>query len=266
MSNLSYGPLKKDNSNNMEALKRLWHRLSSPRWFYDISSRWPLIFCVLSLIFLVTGLVWGLVFAPADYQQGDSFRIIYIHVPAALIAQSAYLIAACSGFVLLVWRLKLADMLLVSILPFGASMTALALFTGSVWGKPTWGSWWFWDARTTSMLVLFFLYIGLLALREAIPRVEKAGKACAILALVGVINIPIIKYSVEWWLTLHQPATFTLTEKPTMPIEMWAPLAINVIGVYFLFGFFVISRLRLEILDRLSDSSWVQDKVRRNYR
>ncbi|MAZ45181.1 MAG: heme ABC transporter permease, partial [Gammaproteobacteria bacterium] len=126
----------------MEALKRLWHRLSSPRWFYDISDRWPLIFGVLSLIFLFSGLVWGLVFAPADYQQGDSFRIIYIHVPAALIAQSAYLIAASSGFVLLVWRLKLADMLLVSILPFGASMTALALFTGSVWGKPTWGSWW----------------------------------------------------------------------------------------------------------------------------
>lgn len=116
------------------------------------------------------------------------------------------------------------------------------------------------------MLVLFFLYIGLLALREAIPRVEKAGKACAILALVGVINIPIIKYSVEWWLTLHQPATFTLTEKPSMPIEMWAPLAINVVGVYFLFGFFVVSRLRLEILDRLSDSSWVQDIVRRNHR
>tara|TARA_A100001037_G_C15137105_1_gene631732 strand:- start:2189 stop:2941 length:753 start_codon:yes stop_codon:yes gene_type:complete len=247
----------------MEALIRFWHRLSSPRWFYEISSSWPLRFGVVSALLLGTGCVWGLVFAPADYQQGDSFRIIYIHVPAAIVAQSAYLVAASSGFVLLVWRLKLADMLLVSILPFGAAATALNLFTGAAWGKPTWGSWWFWDARTTSMLVLFFLYIGLMALREAIPRAEKAGKACAILVLVGVVNIPIIKYSVDWWLTLHQPATFTLTDKPSMPVEMWIPLAINVVGAYLLLIALVVGRLRVEILYRQSASSWVQDLVKR---
>jgi heme exporter protein C len=152
-------------------------------------------------------------------------------------------------------------MVLASVVPFGMSMTALALFTGAVWGKPTWGAWWVWDARTTSMLVLLFLYFGLYALRQAIPRQEAAGRACAVLALVGTINVPIIKYSVDWWLTLHQPASFTLTGAPTMPAAMWMPLLLNVLGVYCLFGALLVSRLRLEILRRERDTQWVRNVV-----
>ncbi len=242
-------------------LKELWHRLGSPRWFYQISGRLRLVLGSLALLLLAVGTVWGLAFAPADYQQGNSFRIIYVHVPSALVAQSAYLLMGASGVVLLVWRMKLADMVLAATVPFGMSMTALALFTGAVWGKPTWGAWWVWDARTTSMLVLFFLYVALYALRQAIPRPETAGRACAVLAVIGVINIPIIKYSVDWWLTLHQPATFRLTAAPTMPPEMWLPLAVNALGIYCFFGANLVGRLRLEILHRERGTAWVRERL-----
>ena len=210
---------------------------------------------------LVTGTVWGLVFAPMDYQQGNSFRIMYVHVPTALVSESAYLLMGASGVLLLVWRMKLADMVLATVVPFGMSMTVLALVTGAVWGKPTWGAWWVWDARTTSMLVLLFLYFGLYALRQAIPRQETAGRACAVLAIVGMINIPIIKYSVDWWLTLHQTSSISLTEAPNMPAEMWLPLVINIVGVYCLLGANVLSRLRLEILRREQGTQWVRELV-----
>jgi len=242
-------------------IKQLWHRLGSPRWFFEMSRRWPLIFGGLALVLLLTGTLWGLAFAPADYQQGNSFRIMYIHVPTSLVAQSAYIVMGVAGFMLLVWRMKLADMVLSAVVPFGLSMTALSLFTGAVWGRPTWGAWWVWDARTTSMLVLLFLYFGVYALRQAIPRQETAGRACAVLALVGTINIPIIKYSVDWWLTLHQPASFTLTEAPSMPMIMWMPLLVNVLGVYCLFGANLLSRLRLEILKRERSTQWAQEIV-----
>ncbi|MDA1073833.1 MAG: heme ABC transporter permease [Proteobacteria bacterium] len=216
---------------------------------------------VAAALLLITGTLWGLIIAPPDYQQGNSFRIIYVHVPTALVCQSAYIMMGVAGFLFLVWRMKLADMVVKVTVPFGMVMTALGLFTGSVWGAPTWGTWWEWDARTTSMLVLLFLYFGLYALRQAIPRAESAGRACALLALVGVINIPIIKYSVDWWLTLHQPATFTLTEAPSMPAEMWLPLLVNVIGVYCLMGAVVISSLRTEILRRECNTSWVREEL-----
>jgi heme exporter protein C len=242
-------------------LKELWHRLGSPRWFYGIGGPLSWVLGILAVVLLVTGTVWGLAFAPPDYQQGNSFRIIYVHVPSAIVAQSAYLLMGVAGAVLLVWRMKLADMVLAAVVPFGLTMTALALFTGAVWGKPTWGAWWVWDARTTSMLVLLFLYVGLYALRQAIPRQETAGRACAVLAIVGVVNIPIIKYSVDWWLTLHQGATFRLTGAPSMPAEMWLPLALNVLGVYCFFGANLVSRLRVEILERERGTQWVRELV-----
>ena len=243
-------------------LKELWHRLGSPRWFFGWSAPLRTVLGLAALVLLVTGTVWGLVFAPADYQQGNSFRIIYVHVPSAIVAQSAYLLLGAAGVVLLVWRMKLADMVLEAAVPFGLSMTALALFTGAAWGKPTWGAWWVWDARTTSMLVLLFLYVALYALRQAIPRPESAGRACAVLAVIGVINIPIIKYSVDWWLTLHQPATFRLTEAPAMPPSMWLPLLCNVLGVYCLFGATLVSRLRVIILERERGTAWVREWLR----
>lgn len=238
-------------------LHTLWHRLGSPRWFYETTGAWIPWLAVPAALLLIVGTVWGLAFAPADYLQGNSFRIIYIHVPAAILAQSCYMLMAVCGVVLLVWRMKIADMVLTAAAPVGASFTFLALATGSIWGKPTWGTWWEWDARITAMLLLLFLYFGIMGLRRAIDRPESAGRACAILAIVGVVNIPIIKYSVDWWLTLHQPSTFTLTEKPAMPASMWVPLLLNVLGFYLLFGLSVIQGTRTEVLERERRTRWV---------
>lgn len=181
-----------------------FHKLGSPKWFYAISGRMLPWLAGAAVLLLLVGITWGLAFAPQDYQQGNSFRIIYIHVPAAMLAQSCYVLLAVAGVVGLVWKMKLADVALQCAAPIGAWMTAVALVTGAIWGKPTWGSWWVWDARLTSMLILLFLYFGIIALGQAISNRDSAAKACAVLAIVGVVNIPIIKYSVEWWNTLHQ--------------------------------------------------------------
>ncbi|MEX2489270.1 MAG: heme ABC transporter permease [Pseudomonadales bacterium] len=238
-----------------------FHKLGSPRWFYDISGKLLPWFGAAAGLLLMTGAVWGLAFAPPDYQQGDSFRIIFIHVPAAILGQSIYVIMAFAGAVYLIWRVKLADVALQCAAPIGASITFLALVTGAIWGKPTWGTWWQWDARLTSTLVLFFLYLGIIALRAAMDNRESAGRATAVLALVGVVNIPIIKYSVDWWFTLHQPSTFKLTEKPAMPMEMWLPLLVMVIGYYAFFFTVWMMRMRAEILQRENRSGWVRDLV-----
>jgi len=235
-----------------------FHRMGSPKWFYDITGRWIPWFAVASALLLIAGTVWALAFAPEDYQQGNSFRIIYIHVPAAILAQSIFFLMAMAGAVGLIWKMKVADMVAKSCAPIGASMTFIALFTGAVWGKPTWGAWWVWDARLTAMLILLFLYFGVIALQSAFDSKQSGARASAILSLVGVVNIPIIKYSVEWWNTLHQPATFTLTEKPAMPAEMWIPLLVMVIGFYCFFGTILMMRTRNEILEREKRTHWVQ--------
>ena len=244
------------------ALVRLWHKLGSPKWFFEISRRWTLVFGVLAGGLLAVGYVWGLAIAPADYQQGDSFRIMYVHVPAAMLAQSVYLLMGACGVVVLVWRMKLADMVLANAVPVGMAMAALALFTGSVWGAPTWGTWWEWDARTTSTLVLLFLYFGLYALRQSIASPETATRACAVLAIVGTINVPIIKYSVEWWATLHQPPLRLVGDNPSMPASMYMPLVINALGFYCFFGAVLTYRTRLEVLIRERGTQWVQALIR----
>lgn len=238
-----------------------FHKLGSPRTFFDISSRLLPWFSVLSILFLVTGAVWGLAFAPPDYQQGNSARIMYVHVPAAMLAQSCYLLMAIAGGVYLVWRIKLADIAMQCAAPLGATITFLALATGSIWGSPTWGTWWEWDARMTSTLVLFFLFIGVISLRAAMDDRESAGRATAVLALVGVVNLPIIKYSVEWWNSLHQPSSFSLIEKPAMPPEMWLPLLVMVIGFYLFFAVAWTMRIRAEILLREHRTDWVRKLV-----
>lgn len=241
-----------------------FHKLGSPKWFYEISSKLLPWVAAFSVLMLAVGLVWGLVFAPEDYQQGNSFRIIYIHVPAAILAQSCYMMLAVAGVVGLVWRMKLADVALQCAAPIGAWMTLVALFTGSIWGKPTWGTYWEWDARLTSMLILLFLYFGIIALRMAISNRDTAAKATAVMAIVGVINIPIIKYSVDWWNTLHQPATFTITEKPAMPPEMWMPLLVMVLAFYGLFTLNLLMRMRLEVLRREHKTRWARAALESN--
>lgn len=240
---------------------RWFYRLASPRWFYEISSKLLPWFAIVAFLLISVGTVWGLAFAPADYQQGNSFRIIYIHVPTAILAQSCYMLMAMAGAIGLIWKIKVAHVIAKSCAPIGASMAVLALVTGAVWGKPTWGAWWVWDARLTAMLVLFFLYVGVIALTSAFEYTASGDKAAAILALVGVVNIPIIKYSVEWWNTLHQGATFKMTEKPAMPPDMWIPLLIMIIGFYCFFAVMLMSRARTEVLRRENKTDWVRSLV-----
>ncbi len=236
--------------------------MGSPRWFYDVSGRWLPYLGVLSAVILGTGLVWALGIAPPDYQQGHSARIMYIHVPASILAQSSYMMMATFGAVFLIWRMKVADIALASAAPIGASITFLALVTGAIWGIPTWGTFWQWDARLTSTLVLFFLFVGVIALRSAYANSEAGGRACAVLAIVGVVNIPIIKYSVDWWFTLHQPSSFSMTEKPAMPAEMWLPLLVMVIGYYVFFFTLLMMRMRTGVLVAERRTRWVGELVR----
>jgi len=238
-----------------------FYKLGSPKWFYETANKLLPWFLWIGVALLLAGSVWGLAFAPQDYQQGNSFRIIYLHVPSAILAQSCYMMMAVAAVISLVWKMKLADMFIASAAPIGAAFTFLALFTGAVWGKPTWGTWWVWDARLTAMLVLLFLYFGVISLRSALENIDLASRASAILILVGVVNIPIIKYSVEWWNTLHQPATFTLTEKPAMPPEMWLPLLVMVIGMYSFFVAISLMRIKNEILQRERRTKWVKTLI-----
>jgi len=240
---------------------QFFHKLGSPKWFFGIANRFMPWLLAGGLVLLVAGLVWGLAFAPKDYLQGNSYRIIFIHVPSAFLAQSIYIMMASAAVVTLVWRMKLADVFVKSVAPVGLMFTFLALFTGAVWGKPTWGTWWVWDARLTSMLILLFLYGGVIALDRSINDEKSAARAVAVLVLVGVVNIPIIKYSVNWWNTLHQPATFKLTEKPAMAMEMWVPLLLSVLGLYLLFGWLACLRMKTEILIRERRTRWVKDLV-----
>lgn len=208
---------------------------------------------------LLAGLYLGLVVAPPDYEQGDSYRIIYIHVPAAWMSMFVYVVMAASSAVFIIWRLKIADVVALASAPIGAAFTAVALLTGSFWGKPMWGTWWIWDARLTSELLLLFLYLGYLALRAAMETPQSAARAASILAVVGVINIPIIHFSVEWWNTLHQPATITKFDKPSMHISMLKPLLIMVVAFQMLYFHNLMVRMRTLILQREGRASWVAE-------
>ncbi|CAI9121614.1 heme ABC transporter permease CcmC [Acetobacteraceae bacterium LMG 32668] len=225
------------------------HRFANPGRFLRL-SRWLLpLLTVVALVALAVGIVWGLWFAPADWQQGDSVRIMYIHVPMAILASSGYLALAVCGVLSLVWRHPLADLAAVEIGPVGAVVTAMCLATGSLWGKPMWGTWWVWDARLTSVLVLFFLYLGHIALIHAFDEPQRGYRAAAVLAIAGAVDLPIIKYSVNWWNTLHQPDSISLTSAPTMSTSMLAPLFICMIGFSAGFGALVVARVDAAILE-----------------
>ena len=210
---------------------------------YRLAGYLAPVFATICGLSLIVGLYLGLWVAPPDYEQGDSYRIIFIHVPAAWMSMFAYMVMAISSAVFLIWRLKIADVVALASAPIGAAFTAVALLTGSIWGKPMWGTWWIWDARLTSELLLLFLYFGYLALRGAMETPQGAARAAAILAVVGVVNIPIIHFSVEWWNTLHQPATITKLDKPSMHISMLRPLLIMVLAFQMLYFFNLMVRV-----------------------
>jgi heme exporter protein C len=226
------------------------HRFANPGQFLRLSAWLLPPTAVIGLVFTLVGLTWGLFFAPADWQQGDAVRIMYVHVPAAWLASAGYMALAVCSLFSIIWRHPLADLAAVEIGPVGAGFTFLCLATGSLWGKPMWGAWWVWDARLTSVLVLFFLYLGHIALVRAFDNPERGYRAGAILALVGVVNLPIIKFSVDWWNTLHQPSTITLTGAPNMFLGMLWPLFISAIGFTFAFAAIVIARLAAAVMER----------------
>lgn len=223
---------------------------ANPARFMALSDRLLPLSTVVTALLLATGLYLSLFASPADYQQGETVRIMYIHVPSAWLAMFGYMVMAGSSAVALIFRHPLADIAAKSAAPIGAAFTFLALVTGSLWGRPMWGTWWVWDARLTSMLILFFLYLGYMALWATIEEPVRAGRAAAVLALVGSINVPIIHYSVVWWNTLHQPASVFRIGGPAIATSMLMPLLVMALGFTLFFVTLLLLRMRAEILRR----------------
>lgn len=236
-------------------------KYAAPERFYLLARALSPWFGWASVLLFIGGLYGGLVYAPADYQQGDSFRIIYVHVPSAWMSLFVYMVMAVSGAMGLIWKVKISDAIARSCAPLGAAFTFLALATGSIWGKPMWGTWWVWDARLTSELILLFLYLGYMALQAAIEDRRMAARAGAVLALVGVINIPIIHYSVEWWSTLHQGPTVSKIGAPSIHMDMLIPLLVMFAGFKLYFFSALLIRARREILEQEKNSRWVKSLV-----
>jgi heme exporter protein C len=237
---------------------RFYHRMASPPHFYSFTDKLLPWLIVIFLLLLGYGLYGGLYLAPTDYQQGDSYRIIYLHVPAAWMSLFIYVIMAICGAIGLIWRMKIADIVMISSAPIGASFTFIALVTGSLWGKPMWGTWWVWDARLTAELILLFLYLGVISLYGAIEDKRTASRAVSILALVGVVNIPIIHYSVEWWNTLHQGPTVTKMDKPSIHLDMLIPLLVMAVAFKFYYAIAMLQTAKVEILKREQNTQWVK--------
>ncbi len=236
-----------------------WFKYSSPASFYSLAGKMVPIFFIAAVLLLVAGLYIGFFVAPTDFQQGEAYRIIFIHVPAAWMSMFLYLIMAFWAGIGLAFNTRLSSMVATAIAPTGALFTFLALWTGSLWGKPMWGTWWVWDARLTSELILFFLYIGFMSLQAAIDDPRRADKAGAILALVGVINIPIIYFSVQWWNTLHQGASVSLTQSPTMASTMLMGMLIMALASWMYSIAMTLMRTRVIILERESHTAWVSE-------
>ena len=240
-----------------------FHRLASPPTLYRLAGLLAPWFGCAAVLGLAMGLYGGLWLAPMDYQQGDGFRIIYIHVPSAYLSMMCYALIAFASAVGLVWRMKLAHAVAIAAAPLGASFTFLALVTGSLWGKPMWGTYWVWDARLTSELILLFLYIGFMALNRAYEDPRSGERAAAVLALVGVVNLPIIHYSVVWWNTLHQGPTVFVGGGSDISPRMLAPLLIMLAAFTCYFVACLAKRLQAEILEREQNTAWVKEMLER---
>ena len=234
------------------ALLTFAHRLSSPKWFYRWTAPWILPAAGLALLIHLAAVAWGLLATPADFRQGELYRIIYLHVPAAALAQSVYALAAVCGLVFWVWRTRMAAMLIAAASPVGIALTLLALASGAIWGQSTWGTWWLWrDPRLMSTLVLLFLYLGLVALRLAFDEhPDKADRAVSVLAVVGVANLPVIRYSVEWWNSIHQSASLSLTGGSALHPSMLWPLLACMASLGLVVAAALVLRLHLVLAQR----------------
>jgi heme exporter protein C len=234
-------------------------KYASPQTFYPLAGKLIPWFAIGAVILIIYGLYLGLFVAPTDFQQGEGYRIIFVHVPAAWFSMFLYVIMAVYAILGLTLNAKLSYMMARSIAPTGAMFTLVALVTGAFWGKPMWGAWWVWDARLTSELILLFLYIGYLSLQSAIDDRTRADKASAVLAIVGVINVPIIYFSVKWWNTLHQGASVSLTKSPAMAAVMLKGMLVMAIGFWLYSIVVILMRVRREIEERERSAAWLQE-------
>jgi heme exporter protein C len=238
-----------------------FYRLASPPYVYGLTGRLAPWLLGVAGCLIAWGLVDGLAFAPPDYQQGDAFRIVYVHAPSAWLSTFAYTLMAVAGAIALVWRIKMGNAVAAAAAPIGASFTLVTLLTGSLWGRPMWGTYWAWDPRLTSELILLFLYFGVMALRHAFEDPARGDRAAALLSIVGVINIPIIHYSVTWWNSLHQGATVARFGKPHMVTSMLVPLLVMFAGFMVFFIGVLCMRLRAEVLNRERQATWVREAI-----
>ena len=245
----------------MSPLIRWFHQLGSPPTFDRFAARWTPWAYLLGLLTMGIGLYGALFQVPADYQQGDSFRILYIHVPSAWMSMAVFGLMAFYAAIALIWRIKLCEILAMACAPSGAAFTLVTLATGSIWGKPMWGTWWVWDARLTSELILLFLYVGFIALQSAIDDPRRADRAGAILALVGVVNVPIIYFSVKWWNTLHQGSSVSLTKSPSMATTMLWGMLLCALACWMYAIAVALMRVRTIILERERHTDWVRAEL-----
>ena len=239
-----------------------FHRLASPPYVYALAARLTPWFAWPAALLILGGLYAGLVLAPPDNQQGEGFRIIYVHVPSAWMSLMVYVTMGVAAAVGLIWRMKIAHAVAASCAPIGASFTVVALVTGSLYGKPMWGTWWEWDPRLTSELILLFLYLGFMGLRAAFDDTQRADRSGALLAIVGMVNVPIIHYSVIWWNSLHQAPSVMRFGKPAMPAAMLVPLLVLLLGFTLFFAAVLLVRVRAEILQRERATRWIGETLR----
>ena len=238
-----------------------WFKYSSPASFYPLAGKLIPYFAALAAVLTVIGLYLGLFVAPTDFKQGEGYRIMFVHVPAAWMSMFIYVVMAIYAGLGLVFNTRLSSLMATALAPTGALFTFLALWTGSLWGKPMWGTWWVWDARLTSELILLFLYIGFMSLKASIDDPRRAARASGLLAIIGVINVPIIYKSVEWWNTLHQGASITFSSGTSMEATMLASLLVMIFAFWMYTIAVVLARVRCEILEAERDTEWVAEEL-----
>ena len=236
--------------------------LANPNRFNKITEKIQPYILLIAITTLISGLYFGLFDSPKDYQQGDAVRIMYVHVPSAWLASFLYFSLAISCVFYLVWKHPLADLVSSSIAPIGALFSALTLVTGSLWGKPMWGTWWVWDARLTSMLVLFFFYLGYILLSNAFERKIDGSKTASVLAIVGLINLPIVKFSVDWWHTLHQPASIIKIGGPSIDDKMLLPLILMIFALSFFSLYMIILNVKTKLIEKKCEALLLKSSLK----